>query len=278
MNGNTAGNLYNGGLFCEYDGTVYFSNPSDGGKLYSMSPDGSNLAKLCDDTVSYINADEHYLYYVRNNPGATGAALSFLSVNTDSLCRIDREGGDDSVLILDSAPCLYASLYGNYIYYIRYDESEGSTLYKVKIDGSGCKQVDTAPDFTCSANGEYMYYNGTDSDHYIWRLNTTDDSKGMLYGGNCYMPTVIDDTTAYFMDCDSNYAIARTDLATGEEDTSVRGPRGLVQPLRGLYLLPEKRFRTSVSRIHVHGRQRLHHTVRGKFQGHYNHFRICILP
>lgn len=217
VNGNTAGNLYNGGLFCEYDGTVYFSNPSDGGKLYSMSPDGSNLAKLCDDTVSYINADEHYLYYVRNNPGATGAALSFLSVNTDSLCRIDREGGDDSVLILDSAPCLYASLYGNYIYYIRYDESEGSTLYKVKIDGSGCKQVDTAPDFTCSANGEYMYYNGTDSDHYIWRLNTTDDSKGMLYGGNCYMPTVIDDTTAYFMDCDSNYAIARTDLATGEK-------------------------------------------------------------
>ena len=154
---------------------------------------------------------------MRNNPGATGAALSFLSVNTDSLCRIDREGGDDSVLILDSAPCLYASLYGNYIYYIRYDESEGSTLYKVKIDGSGCKQVDTAPDFTCSANGEYMYYNGTDSDHYIWRLNTTDDSKGMLYGGNCYMPTVIDDTTAYFMDCDSNYAIARTDLATGEK-------------------------------------------------------------
>ena len=116
-----------------------------------------------------------------------------------------------------SAPCLYASLYGNYIYYIRYDESEGSTLYKVKIDGSGCKQVDTAPDFTCSANGEYMYYNGTDSDHYIWRLNTTDDSKGMLYGGNCYMPTVIDDTTAYFMDCDSNYAIARTDLVTGEK-------------------------------------------------------------
>ena len=39
VNGNTAGNLYNGGLFCEYDGTVYFSNPSDGGKLYSMSPD-----------------------------------------------------------------------------------------------------------------------------------------------------------------------------------------------------------------------------------------------
>ena len=27
VNGNTAGNLYNGGLFCEYDGTVYFFQP-----------------------------------------------------------------------------------------------------------------------------------------------------------------------------------------------------------------------------------------------------------
>ena len=205
-----------------------------------MSPDGSNLAKLCNDTVSYINADEHYLYYVRNNPGATGAALSFLSVNTDSLCRIDREGGDDSVLILDSAPCLYASLYGNYIYYIRYDESEGSTLYKVKIDGSGCKQVDTAPDFTCSANGEYMYYNGTDSDHYIWRLNTTDDSKGHALRRELL-----------YADCHRRYHRLFHGLRQQlrdrphrschrREDASVRGPRGLVQPLRRLHLLPEK--------------------------------------
>ena len=29
INGNTAGNLYNNGLFCEHNGTVYFSNPND---------------------------------------------------------------------------------------------------------------------------------------------------------------------------------------------------------------------------------------------------------
>ena len=34
VNGNTASNLYNGGAFCEYDGTIYFSNPSDSWKLY----------------------------------------------------------------------------------------------------------------------------------------------------------------------------------------------------------------------------------------------------
>ncbi len=29
VNGNTAGNLYNNGLFCEHNGTIYFSNPND---------------------------------------------------------------------------------------------------------------------------------------------------------------------------------------------------------------------------------------------------------
>ena len=29
VNGNNAGNLYNDGLFCESNGTVFFANPSD---------------------------------------------------------------------------------------------------------------------------------------------------------------------------------------------------------------------------------------------------------
>ena len=67
VNGNTAGNLYNAGLFCESNGTVFFANPDDKYRLYSMDLDGSNLAKISDDTVMYINADSHYVYYVRNN-------------------------------------------------------------------------------------------------------------------------------------------------------------------------------------------------------------------
>lgn len=43
VNGNSAGNLYNGGLFCESNGTVFFSNPSDNHRLYSMNPDGSDM-------------------------------------------------------------------------------------------------------------------------------------------------------------------------------------------------------------------------------------------
>lgn len=216
VNGNTAGNLYNEGLLCEYDGIIYFANPSDGDKLYSMNRDGSNLTKLCDDVVSFINADAHYLYYIRNNPGMSGD-FSYLNINTNSLCRIDRDGGKDSLLVLDTEPSLYASLVGNYIYYLHYTQADGSTLYKVKIDGSEQAQVFPSPFFTSCTSGPYIYYNGIENEHYLWRLNTTDDSKGMLYGGNCWMPIVLDDATVYYMDCDNRYAIARADIATGDK-------------------------------------------------------------
>ncbi len=62
VNGNSAGNLYNAGLFCESNGTVFFANPDDNYRLYSMDLDGSNLKKLCSDTAMYINADDNYVY------------------------------------------------------------------------------------------------------------------------------------------------------------------------------------------------------------------------
>lgn len=219
VNGNTAGNLYNGGLFCEHGDKIFFANTADGGKLYCMDADGTNAKKISDDIASFINADDHYVYYVRNNPGSDGSnSFSFLSINTDSLLRIDHDGKHE--LILDPDPSLYASLVGNYIYYIHYDDSKDvSSLYKVKIDGSERSQVKTEPYFTCCANGQYLYYNGVTSNHYIWRLDTETDSDGMLYGGNCWMPVVEDGTMAYFMDCDDNYKITKVNLILGEKTT-----------------------------------------------------------
>ena len=79
VNGNNAGNLYNAGLFCESDGTVFFANPSDEYRLYAMDSDGSNLRKISNDIASFINADDNYIYYVRNNT-SIDTAFSFLSI------------------------------------------------------------------------------------------------------------------------------------------------------------------------------------------------------
>ena len=68
VTGNTAGNLNNHGLFAESGGKVYFSNALDGGCLYSMNPDETDLVKYNDGAVSSINAAGKYLYYAQMKP------------------------------------------------------------------------------------------------------------------------------------------------------------------------------------------------------------------
>ena len=213
VNGNTAGNLYNYGRFCEHNGVVYFANPSDGNRLYSMDARGGNLKKLSSDRVSFINADDHYIYYVRSNSGSIDLFTSS-NFNANSLCRVDLDGSN--TLVLDPDPALYASLVGDYIYYLHYEEAEGSTLYRVKIDGSGKMQIDPSAIYPCSTLGQYIYYNGVANNHYLWRLDTASGAQGLLNSGNCWMPTVVNETTAYYLDPSNNYVITRLNLATEE--------------------------------------------------------------
>ncbi len=209
VNGNTAGNLYNGGLFCESNGVIFFSNPSDGGKLYSMDANGNNLKKINDDVATYINADENYVYYVRNNSGSS-LNFNYVAFHRNALVRIDRDG--DNLIILDTEPCLYASLIGNYIYYLHYDEQDASTLYKVRIDGEEQKQVMNDAVFTCNADGQYFYYNGMDTDGSIHRFDTVNDNSTIVYVGNCFQPIVSDGKDVYYIDGNTDYSIVHTNL------------------------------------------------------------------
>lgn len=212
VNGNTAGNLYNGGLFCEYGDTVYFANPDDNFTLYSMPSKGGTAKKLCNDTVTFLNVDEHYIYYAKNNKN-TNSDFSFLHWNNNSLCRIKKNGKDR--VTLDNDPSMYVSLFGNYLYYLHYDTDTATTLYCVKIDGSEQKMVDKNPYFTCSAKEKTMYYNGLENDHHLYAFNTETKTSHTIYNGNCWMP-VIDGNTAYFLDVENDYCLTRLDLNTKE--------------------------------------------------------------
>lgn len=208
VNGNTAGNLYNGGAFCEYNGTIFFSNPSDSNKLYSMDVHGQNLKKLADDIPTYINADENYVYYIRNNPRGS-LDFNYVAFYQNALVRIDHDG--DNLVILDQEPCLYASLLGNYIYYLHYSEEDASTLYKVRIDGKEQKQVMERAVFTCSTDKQYFYYNGMDSDGNIHKFDTIADTTVTVYEGNCFQP-IVNGNDVYYIDGYTDYSIVHTNL------------------------------------------------------------------
>lgn len=118
--GNTAGNAYNGGMFCEYDGVVYFSNPYDGNTLYSMSPDETHMKKLINARVSNLNAGGSYLFYYQQ--GVNGSAgLGYLrSVN--GLYRASLDGKKPTCLAQDVV--FNVQLIGNALYYLSSDKND----------------------------------------------------------------------------------------------------------------------------------------------------------
>lgn len=219
VNGNTSGNLYNAGLFCESNGEIFFSNQADNGKLYSMDTCKGHLKKLCDDTAMYINADKNYVYYVRSNNRSISSD-TFFSFDKNSLCRISRDGGKATVL--DPDPCIYASLVGNYIYYLHYDSQSSTCLYKIKIDGTGQKKLMDHYVFTCNASGQYFYYNNPSTGQ-LYQYDTATDSASLFYDCNCYKPVVIDSSNVYYMDVSQNNAIVHVNINSPNPVTLTEG-------------------------------------------------------
>ena len=79
--GNTAGNLYNGGMFCEDDGYVYFSNAYDNYALYRMLPNETEMEKLISTQTKNINAAGKYFYYYQFGSGdGEGLGLSLIHI------------------------------------------------------------------------------------------------------------------------------------------------------------------------------------------------------
>lgn len=210
--GTSAGNFYNGGMFCEANGYIYFSNPYDKYRLYRMTPDGTEVTKLTEDSACYINADSHYLYYARFGSTAdTSFEFGFLNFNTNSLCRIPVDGGNTR--ILDSAPTLYAILVQNNIYYIHYDTSSASTLYKVGIDGKNAVKITSEPLLLSPGQEGTLCYAGVSNNHNIALWNPQTDTGTELFQGTYYLP-IDTENYIYYLDAADNYSLCRYDKAS----------------------------------------------------------------
>lgn len=212
--GNTGGNLNNKGLFCEYNGTVFFSNPYDEGRLYSMTTDGTDIKKLSDDKASYINATGKYVYYIKDNSNSDFVSNAFKG-NMFGIRRIDTSGSNSKSLSSDIISSM--SLSGNHIYYLGYKDDQGVySLQKVSIDGKEYKEVLKETVTPLSVYNGKLYFNGTTKDHNIYSLNPGNDKVETVYYGNTFMP-VVEDDYLYFLDMEKNYALAKVSLSTGEK-------------------------------------------------------------
>ena len=205
--GNTAGNLNNGGIFCEYNGKVYFSNPYDGGSLYSMTLDEGGLDKLNDVSVTNILAGGEYLYYYRIGESGDAGLGSVRSLKSFNRCLLN--GRDAVGLSRDTV--VRAQLVDNYLYMLSTTDAR-PMLRKLKIDKSEeVVLADYEINPACAENGT-IYYNGTQNDHYLYGLNTATDASREIWQGNLWYPVKQGDYI-YYMDVDNNYRLCRYSLS-----------------------------------------------------------------
>lgn len=205
--GNTAGNLNNSGLFCEYDGKVYFSNAFDGGNLFVMNPDETELKRLNTLKVRNILAGGRYLYYFQTGSSSGSGFGQIQGARSFSRCQLNGKGTTS----LTRDVVVTGQLVNNYLYLLTTSNS-GSQFYKMKIDKSDKTVLaDYVINPACAENG-VIYYNGTENDHYLYTLNTRTDVATPLWRGNIWYP-VLQGDYVYYMDVANNYRLCRYSLS-----------------------------------------------------------------
>lgn len=205
--GNTAGNINNGGYFCEHNGTVYFANSYEGGSLYSMNPDETGLRRLNTLKVQNILAGGKYVFYFQTGASVVSDFTQPFNVRSFERCRLD--GSNASALVRDVV--VTAQLVDNYLYLLTASNS-GPLFYKLKIDNSdrtdlGSFNINPA----CALDGT-IYYNGTDGDHYLYGLDTATDVPHVVWRSNLWYPSIEGDYV-YYMDVANNYRLCRYSMS-----------------------------------------------------------------
>lgn len=201
--GNTAGNINNEGLFCEYGDTVYFSNPYDGGSLYAMNADESHIRKLNSSNVCNILAGGKYLYYFQSGSHSKGGFENVRTVKSFNRC--DLKGKNATGITRDVV--VSGQLIDNYLYLMT-STTEGPSFYKIRIDKKD-KTVFEGLNINpaCATNGTF-YYNGNDTNHYLHAWDTTTDNTYEVWRGNLWYPVLSGDYV-YFLDVEKNYRLCR---------------------------------------------------------------------
>lgn len=204
--GNTAGNIYNGGLFCEQDGRIYFSNDAADGSLYVMNSDCTNVKKIYDDKAAFINADENYVYYVRANNTRENQSGNILMFYNTGVFRINHNG--KNLKSITSNPGAYLTLKGNFLYFQQYDVEIGLYLYRYQIDGTLGRLLlkDTVIPSMIKENS--LYYVGYSKDHAINAMDLSSFTHHTIYDGSFAYPIFMGDYI-YYIDLEDKYRIYR---------------------------------------------------------------------
>ncbi|MCR5179410.1 MAG: DUF5050 domain-containing protein [Lachnospiraceae bacterium] len=214
--GNNAGNLVNGGFFCEHDGRVYFANVYESRSLYSMKPDETDVKRLGTLGVNNICAGGHFLYFFMDSTQykSGNKGLGYVG-NTYGLYRYNLRG--NKMASLERVRVKSMQLCGSYIYYSG-DSDTQSGLHKCKINGKERHLISDNYITPASYDGNYIYFAGNPGNASLYSMNTAiGDTSARVMEGNISSPVYIDGII-YYIDNAAGYKLCRYNRATGAKE------------------------------------------------------------
>lgn len=218
--GNTAGNLYNGGLFVEGDGVVYFSNPYDGGSLYSMSSNERDVKKIASGNVSFINLAGQYIYYYTSTSGDQNG-LGYVR-NGRGFYRTSLDGSKTYSLTKAESDSMI--LVGNHLYFTSFEEDPNHadmaivTVHSVTTNNEDDHAILNQHVKLGGYSGGNLYYSGIDEDHYLYSYNTGTGASSVVFDKYVYLP-IVSGSNVFYLDLEDDYKLKKYSLNDGSITT-----------------------------------------------------------
>ena len=189
-----AGNIMNGGFVAhdKENGFEYYSNGSDGFKLYRMKK-GCTPQKISDDMCRSISIATGYVYYI--------------NTKNHLLYRVSANGGYPEQLSDDRLEC--AVLADQWIYFSNADED--GVLYKINVMNGKLMEFKYSGRFCQYINvvGGYVYYRSVEHSGKLYRINVDTKTAPLeLCNDNCLYVHVIGDAI-YYINASEGYKIYR---------------------------------------------------------------------
>lgn len=204
---------------------LYYSNWSDGHRIYKMKTDGTEKTGISDDAASHLTVVADGIMYIKwSNSGAKdnfiykisfdGQEKKLLSKNpADNLSIVDewayysnradgyrpyriRLDGTGEQKISDQT-IFFMAVAKDWIYYSHY--ADGGKLYKMKVDGTGSSKVTDDKVGFITIMGDWIYYTNSSDGDMLYRVKKDGSGRNKMYNSNgAPMPITIIDGKIYY--------------------------------------------------------------------------------
>jgi len=169
----SSGNTVNEGKVVVDGDTIYYSEPRDGGCLYSMDMEGNNKKKLTESEVSFINVLEDRILYCDIS-------------NNYYCCSVPKNGGEPKVVIpLMSMDYI---IFDNHIYFANW--ADQCKIYRANMDGEEVTKICDVGGEDLFQYGPWLYFSARDSESHIYRVRLDGEETRQINSDSSMLPNV----------------------------------------------------------------------------------------